>query len=100
MTEQKLIGFVAYAVNQGLKHQTVKCYLSVVRHLQVECGVGDPRVESMPLLALVLRGACFSGRVFSYTHLMSTTQLDRSHSPTMPCILLVYIPIYYIYIYI
>ena len=25
---------------------------------------------------------------------MSTTQLDRSRSPTMPCILLVYIPIY------
>ena len=37
----------------------------------------------------------------SYIHLMSTTQLDRSRSPTMPCILLVYIPIYlYIYIYI
>ena len=55
-TEQKLIGFVAYAVNQGLKHQTVKCYLSAVRHLQVEWGGGDPRVESMPSLALVLRG--------------------------------------------
>ena len=27
----------------------------------------------------------------SYIHLMSTTQLDRSRSPTMPCILLVYI---------
>ena len=26
----------------------------------------------------------------SYIHLMSTTQLDRSRSPTMPCILLVY----------
>ena len=52
-TEQKLIGFVAYAVNLGLKHQTVKCYLSAVRHLQVEWGA---RVESMPSLALVLRG--------------------------------------------
>ena len=30
----------------------------------------------------------------SYIHLMSTTQLDRSRSPTMPCILLVYIYIY------
>ena len=27
----------------------------------------------------------------SYIHLMSTTQLDRSRSPTMPCILLVII---------
>ena len=32
-TEQKLIEFVAFAVNQGLKHQTIKCYLSVVHHL-------------------------------------------------------------------
>ena len=48
-----------------------------------------------------------SHEVFSYIHLMSTTQLDRSRSPTMPCILLVYLYIYiyiypsiYIYIYI
>ena len=39
--------------------------------------------------------ACRSGCVYSYIHLMSTTQLDRSRSPAMPCILLVYI----IYIY-
>lgn len=32
-TEQKLIEFVAFAVNQGLKHQTIKCYLSAVHHL-------------------------------------------------------------------
>ena len=35
--------------------------------------------------------ACPSGRVYSYIHLMSITQLDRSRSPAMPCILLVYI---------
>ena len=57
VTEQKLIGMVAFAVNQGLKHQTIKCYLSAVRHLQISCGGGDPRVESMPLLELMLRGS-------------------------------------------
>ena len=55
--EQKLIGMVAFVVNQGLKHQTIKCYLSAVRHLQISCGGGDPRVESMPLLELMLRGS-------------------------------------------
>ena len=44
-------------VNQGLKQQTIKGYLSAVRHLQIECGGGDPREENMPLLELALRGA-------------------------------------------
>ncbi len=57
VTEEKLIGLVAFTVNQGLKHQTIKCYLSAVRHLQVLCGGGDPRVESMTRLELILRGA-------------------------------------------
>jgi hypothetical protein len=56
VTEQKLVNFVAFAVNHGLKHQTIKCYLSAIRHLQIECGGGDPRVDSMPLLVLALRG--------------------------------------------
>ena len=50
------MNFVAFAANQGLKHQTIKCYLSAIRHLQIDCGGGDPRVESMPLLVLALRG--------------------------------------------
>ena len=56
-TEQKLVKFTAFLANQGLKHQTMKSYLSATRHLQIECGGGDPRVESMPLLELALRGA-------------------------------------------
>ena len=55
VTEVKLLNLVAYLSNQELKHQTVKCYLSTVRHLQIECGGGDPRAESMLLLALALR---------------------------------------------
>ena len=50
------MNFVAAMVNQGLKQQTINGYLSAVRHLQIECGGGDPRVENMPLLELALRG--------------------------------------------
>ena len=55
-SEAKLLNFVASMANQKLKHQTIKGYLSAVRHLQIECGGEDPRVEHMPLLELALRG--------------------------------------------
>ena len=48
LTEQKLVNFVAFAVSQGLRHQTVKCYLSAVRHMQIEWGGGDPGMTTMP----------------------------------------------------
>ena len=35
VTELKLVNFVAYAASWGLKHQTIKCYLSAIRHLQI-----------------------------------------------------------------
>ena len=57
VTEHNLMYFVAFAVNKGLKHQTIKSYLSAVRHLQVSCGGGDPQLGSMPQLGLALRGA-------------------------------------------
>lgn len=57
VTEQKLLLFVAFAVKEGLKQQTIRSYLSAVRHLQVSCGGGDPRANDMPQLALALRGA-------------------------------------------
>ena len=57
VTEQGLLLFVAFAVRQGLKHQTIKCYLSEVRHLQVCSGGGDPGIGSMPQLELALRGS-------------------------------------------
>ena len=56
VTEFKLVNFVAYAASRGLKHPTIKCYLSAILHLQIECGGKDPRVESMPLLVLALWG--------------------------------------------
>ena len=57
MTEQGLLLFVAFAVRQGLKYQTIKCYLSAVRHLQVCSGRGDLGIGSMPQLELALRGS-------------------------------------------
>ena len=56
-TKNKLVSFVAFTTQQGLKHQTIKCYLVVIGHLQIDCGGGDSRVESMPLLSLSLWGA-------------------------------------------
>ena len=37
-------------------HQTVKSYLSAVRHLQISQGLGDPNMGSMPKLEYVVRG--------------------------------------------
>ena len=54
MTEDGLVHFVAFAVQQGLKYQT---YLAAVRHLQVSCGMGDPKMGDMPQLGLALCSA-------------------------------------------
>lgn len=56
VTEHSLIHFVAFVVNQGLKHQTIKSYITAVRHLQVVGGGGDPKIGDMAQLALALRG--------------------------------------------
>ena len=76
-TEQKLIEFVAFVANQGLKHQTIKCYLSAVCHLQIASGGGDARVESMPVLELILRG----------TRKEQSGDPKRTHLPITPSIL-------------
>ena len=56
LTEYNLCIFAAYLANSGLAHQTIKCYLSAVKHLQIESGMGDPSMSSMPKLEHVLRG--------------------------------------------
>ena len=55
-TELHSMQFIALAVDQGLKHQTIKSYLSAIRHLQVSCGGGDPKISDMPQVSLMLRG--------------------------------------------
>ena len=56
VSEKGLLHFVACGVNQGLKHQTIKSYISAIRHLQVSVEGGDPKVGNMPQLELALRG--------------------------------------------
>lgn len=42
VTEGKLCSFVAFVANSGLARQTIKYYLSAIRHLQIESGTGEP----------------------------------------------------------
>ena len=56
LTEKNLCEYVAYLAQGGMKHQSIKCYLSAARHLQIMSGRGDPFREKMPLLEYVLRG--------------------------------------------
>ena len=42
--------------NEGLAHTSIKCYMSAVRHLHIEEGWGDPKLNCMPKLELVMRG--------------------------------------------
>ena len=55
-TEGQLCYFVGFLKDQGLRHQTVKSYLSAVRHLQISQGKGDPKMGTMPRLELVIWG--------------------------------------------
>ena len=55
LTEKNLCEYVAYLAQGGMKHQSIKCYLSAARHLQIMSGQGDPFREKMPLLEYVLR---------------------------------------------
>ena len=55
-TEGRRCYFVAFLKEQGRRHQTVKSYLSAVRHLQISQGLGDPNMSSMPRLEYVVRG--------------------------------------------
>ena len=55
-SEQRLCHYVAYLARERLAHSSIKCYLSAVRHLHVETGIGDPGIASMLKLEQVLRG--------------------------------------------
>ena len=56
VTEEQLCLFVAHLAEDGLKHATVKGYLSAIRRLQVVGGMGDPFTASWPLLECALKG--------------------------------------------
>ena len=56
MTEDRACLFVAYLTDLGLKHSSIKGYLSAVWHLQVVAGLGNPFSASWPLLECTLKG--------------------------------------------
>ena len=57
LQEAILCSYVAFLAGQGLKHRTIKAYLSGIRHLQITRGLGNPFANgSMPQLECILSG--------------------------------------------
>ncbi len=59
LSEATLCYFVSHLHEEGLKHQTIKCYLSGLRHAQIAAGLQDlfsPQAPSRPRLEYVLKG--------------------------------------------
>ena len=57
LVEHALCMFVTYLARDGLTHQTIKSYLSAIRHYHILAGQGDPFIGNpFPLLQYVLRG--------------------------------------------
>ena len=48
LTESHLCLFVAHLADEGLKHTSIKGYLSAIQRLQIVQGLGDPFVASWP----------------------------------------------------
>ena len=61
--ESRLLHFVAYLFKASLCHQTIKSYLSAVRHLQISMGLPDPSLSSFPRLNYALKGVRRAGPV-------------------------------------
>ena len=56
VTEDTLCRFVAALAQDGLKHRTIKSYLSGIRFAQILQAMGNPFTDSMPRLEYVLSG--------------------------------------------
>ena len=66
LSEHKACLFDAHLVRSGLKPSTIKVYLSAVRRLQVEAGLGDPFTASWPVLESVVRSREASEREITH----------------------------------
>ena len=60
LKEDGLCRFVSSLAEEGLRHTTIKGYLSAVRKMQIVGGLGDPFIASWPLLECTLRGVKLS----------------------------------------
>ena len=56
LQEVTLCRFVAYLTNLSLGYQTVRCYLSALRHFQICAGFPDPSLSLLPRLNYMLKG--------------------------------------------
>lgn len=54
--ETQLCQFCAFIADQGLSHQTIKCYLSAIRFHQIFSGFPDPGISNMVRLEQLLKG--------------------------------------------
>ena len=73
--------YVAYLAQGDMKHQSIECYLSAARHLQVMSGQGDPFREKIPLLEYVLHG-------IKSEQAKKSPMIQRVQLPIMPEVLL------------
>ena len=54
--ESTMCRYVAYLADQGLKHRSIKAYLSGLRFAQIHLELGKPFQQAMPQLEYVLTG--------------------------------------------
>ena len=52
--------FIAKMASEGLKHRTTKSYMAGIRYFQVEEGLGDRFLPTLPRLHYMLRGVKWS----------------------------------------
>ena len=56
LCESTLCRFISFLYLSSLSYQTIKLYLSSLRHMQIIHGLPDPSFSSFPLLTYTLRG--------------------------------------------
>ncbi len=57
LSQRGMTIYVSFLGGEGIRHSTIKVYLSAIRYLQIESGLGDPFAKaSWPRLEYVLKG--------------------------------------------
>ena len=79
VVESTLCYFVATLAQEGLTHNTIRSYLSAVKHLSIELQGTDPFQSSMPHLEHILRGI--------KSEQAKRSPKPRTHLPITPSIL-------------
>lgn len=78
MEEVNLCRFVSYLSLYSLSYQTIRSYLSAVRHLQISRGLADPSLSGFCQLEYVLKGIRRGGAALPKRHrLPITTEILR-----------------------